>query len=180
MTPLAWTEPKFSLLDFDVVFLPGGHDKGVRQILDSSVIQDHLAAYFPLTRKGGEGKKVVAAICHGVQLLAHTRNPDDKRSLLHSVSTTALPAAFENAAYQSTRLLLGDYYKTYGAGSANVEAVVKACLDDPTKQWKGSVNPGVVWVVEDERLAYLSGRWPGDATALAERVVERVREVKGM
>jgi len=33
----------------DDVFLPGGHDKGIRQILDSQRVHELLAEYFPLT-----------------------------------------------------------------------------------------------------------------------------------
>nr|POE54949.1 uncharacterized protein c14c4.04 [Quercus suber] len=177
--PLSWTDSSFSLRDFDLVFLPGGHDKPVRQLLDNARLHSQLAEFFPLTKHNGTDKKVCAAICHGVQLLAHAKDAD-ARSILHSVSTTALPGAFENAAYQGTRLWMGDYYKTYGAGSANVEDVVKACLDDPAKQWKGSVNPAQPWVVEDENHAYLSARWPGDAQLLGEKVVEAVKKAKGL
>lgn len=180
-SPLAWSSDTFSLRDFDLVFLPGGHDKPVRQLLDNPRLHTLLADFFPLTTRTaapGQGR-VCAAICHGVQLLAHSKDAD-ARSILHSVSTTALPGAFENAAYQSTRLWMGDYYKTYGAGSANVEDVVKACLDDPTVQWKGSVNPAQPWVVEDEKFAYLSARWPGDAELLGNRVVEAVKKAKGL
>jgi putative intracellular protease/amidase len=169
--PIAWSDPGFSLTRFDLVFLPGGHDKAVRQILDSASVQRLLAQYFPLTaRSRGADAKYCAAVCHGVQVLAHAKDSTGK-SVLHDVATTALPGIFESSAYQSTRLFLGDYYKTYGAGSPNVEDYVKEALDAPSEQWRSSANPATPFVVEDEQYNYLSGRWPGDAEALAKRVV---------
>ena len=46
------------------------------------------------------------------------------KSILHECVTTALPARFEQVAFWGTRLVLGDYYKTYGAGSDDVEVSV--------------------------------------------------------
>ncbi|KAK5121457.1 hypothetical protein LTR85_005290 [Meristemomyces frigidus] len=172
--PMSWMREDFSLTDFDVVFLPGGHDKGVRQILDSARVHQLLAEYFPLTKK--PSKKCCAAICHGVQVLANSTGLSGK-SVLQYVTTTALPGLMESAAYQSTRLFLGDYYKTYGAGTANVEDFVKKSLNDPSKQWRSSANPALPFVVEDEGHNYLSGRWPGDAQLLAEKVVRLVHGI---
>lgn len=119
--PHAWTEPSFSLEPFDVLFLPGGHDKGMRQIIDSEALHKLLAAYFPMTRK--PGKKTVAAVCHGVMALAAASLPDGK-SILHDVDTTTLPGTFEGTAFWGTRLFLGDYYKTYGKDSESIEMSV--------------------------------------------------------
>lgn len=170
--PRSWADQHFSLDDIDLVFLPGGHDKGVRQILDSHRVQSLLADYFPLTKK--PSKKFCAAICHGVQVLAHSNAAGDG-SVLSDVTTTALPGIFESSAYNATRLFLGDYYKTYGAGTANVEEVVRSALRDARKQWRSSANPATPFVVQDEHYNYLSGRWPGDAQVLAERVIEVMR-----
>jgi len=143
----------------------------VRQILDSETLHKKLAEYFPHTKRS-QSQKCCAAICHGVQVLAHA-------NVLGDVTTTALPGAFENGAYQSTRLFLGDYYKTYGAGTENVEDTVKSKLQDPEKQWKSSANPAAPFIVVDEGYYYMSGRWPGDAQLLAEKTVEMVKQVKG-
>ena len=72
--PLSWSDSSFTLKDYDLVFLPGGHESSVRQILDSTRVHELLAEYFPLTKK--PGKKSLAAICHGVQVLAHTNDSD--------------------------------------------------------------------------------------------------------
>ncbi len=49
----------------------------------------------------------------------------DGKSAIHDFVTTALPGAFESGIFWGTRVFLGDYYKTYGAGSENVEAYVR-------------------------------------------------------
>jgi putative intracellular protease/amidase len=119
--PLSWMSSDFSLGGYNLVFLPGGHDKGVRQLIDSSVMQKHVSSYFPSTIK--PSSKTVAAVCHGVMVLSETKGSDGK-SVIHECVTTALPACFEEVAFWGTRAFLGDYYKTYGAGSDDVEKSV--------------------------------------------------------
>lgn len=119
--PLAWTAPDFTLDPYDLVFLPGGHEKGVRQVIDSEAVHKLIAEYFPKTKK--PGKKAIAAVCHGVMVLSESKSEDGK-SVIHECVTTALPAFFEQVAYHGTRLFLGAYYKTYGAGSEDVEGSV--------------------------------------------------------
>jgi len=122
--PLAWSDPDFSLLPFDLLYFPGGHEKSMKQIIDSKPLHEHIAEYFPQTRK--PSRKTVAAICHGVQTVSAACLPDG-RSVLHDVTTTALPGAMESSIYWLTRPFLGDYYKTYGKGSENVETIVGPC-----------------------------------------------------
>ncbi|KAF5876575.1 uncharacterized protein Bfra_002980 [Botrytis fragariae] len=171
-SPLSWSSDSFSLDSYDLVFLPGGHEKGVRQLIDSDVMHQHLISYWKGVEK--PGKKHVGAVCHGVMVLSETLTAENK-SIIHDCDTTALPGIFEGAAYWSTRWALGDYYKTYGAGSENVETSVRKRLDDPGKQWKhyAGLQP---FVVEDEKYNYISGRWPGDAQLLADRIVELVKK----
>lgn len=124
-SPLAWSSESFSLSDYDLIFLPGGHDKNVRQLIDSGIMHKHLAAYWKDVKK--PGKKTVAAVCHGVMVLSETMlegDGEEKQSVIHGCDTTALPGAFEGLAFWGTRWVLGDYYKTYGAGSESVETSV--------------------------------------------------------
>lgn len=137
-TPIPWSSPTFNLSPYTLIFLPGGHEKGVRQLIDSPIIQQHLATYFPQTYK--PSKLTVAAICHGVQALSKATLPNGK-SVIHECDTTALPGAFEGVAYQGTRLFMGDYYKTYGKDADSVEVAVKKCLDEPARQFKSSLGP---------------------------------------
>ena len=119
--PRSWTASAFSLAPFDLIFFPGGHEKSVRQIIDSDVVHKLLLNFFPRTRK--PSRKAVAAVCHGVMVLSEARD-EDGRSVLADCVTTTLPATFERVAFWGTRVFLGDYYKTYGAGSQNVETLV--------------------------------------------------------
>ncbi|KAL9096941.1 MAG: hypothetical protein Q9165_000905 [Trypethelium subeluteriae] len=172
-SPSSWSSPSFSLTPFTLVFLPGGHEKGVRQVIDSATVQRALGAYFPQTRK--PSRKAVAAICHGVMALAEGKTAEG-RSVLCDATTTALPGAMEGAAYQGTRLFLGDYYKTYGAGSESVEEFVRKKLNDDKVQYKNSLGLSP-FIVKDERYNYISGRFPPDAKLLADEVVALVGEI---
>lgn len=170
--PAKYTEPAFTLSDFDLVFLAGGHDKGIRQLLDCPHAQKLLVNSFPLTQRALRSKpKYCAAVCHGVQLLAHSRDRDGL-SVLRDLDTTALPSLFEGSISACTRLFLGDYYKTYGAGTDNVAEIVKASLADEGSQFKNSNSLTEPFVVEDKNYRYFSGRWPGDAKLLADMVVK--------
>ncbi|TQV90072.1 ThiJ/PfpI family protein [Cordyceps javanica] len=185
--PASWSAPGFALDAYDLVFLPGGHDRGVRQVIDSPAVHALLAAYFPQTRKP-HGRKAVGAVCHGVMVLSETKTADGgddgepgprgppRRSVLHGVTTTALPARFEQLAFWATRPFLGDYYKTYGAGSATVEESVTAALATPA-DFRSSLSPAAPFVVEDEAHNYVSARFPGDVDLLGQRLVALVKSI---
>lgn len=125
MRALAWTDDGFTLAPYDLVFLPGGHDKGVVQVINSPITHKLMMDYFPQTRK--PSKKNVAAICHGVMVLSESSLADGK-SVLHDATTTALPGFMEQSIFWGTRLFLGDYYKTYGAGSESVQTSVSLII----------------------------------------------------
>ncbi|KAL7955038.1 class I glutamine amidotransferase-like protein [Trichoderma compactum] len=144
--PLSWSDEQFTLDAFDLVFLPGGHDKATKK----------------------PGKKAVGAVCHGVMVLSEAKNPDGS-SVIRDCVTTALPARFEQLAFWGTRLFLGDYYKTYGAGSENVEDSVRKVLASP-KQFKNSIVPSP-FVVEDDNYNYVTARFPGDVELLSQKLV---------
>jgi hypothetical protein len=119
--PLSWSQ-NFSLDSYNLIFLPGGHEKSVRQLIDSPIIHKLLASYFPTTKK--PSSRNVAAVCHGVMVLSESEGLDGK-SVIHECATTALPARFEQVAFWMTRAVMGDYYKTYGVGSDDVEVSVR-------------------------------------------------------
>ena len=93
----------------------------MRQYLGSAVLRDQVARFWALGRP-------VAAICHGVLVLARTRDPATGRSVLAGRRTTCLPKYMERAAYLATAWRLGRYYRTY---PAYVQDEVTAALDDP-------------------------------------------------
>lgn len=173
--PIAWASPEFTLDPYNLVFLPGGHDKGVQQVIDSSIVQSHLADYFPGTERHHGSQKAIAAICHGVLGLSKANDPYGK-SVLYGSTTTALPGIMEQGIWWATRAVLGNYYKTYGAGSDSVEAEVKKRLNFPDIQWKSSLSP-TPFVVEDTMHNYLSGRYPPDAQLLADKAIALVQKI---
>lgn len=162
--------------DYDGVLVPGGHAQGMRTMLESTRAQSIVAHYFAKN-------KPVAAVCHGVLLLARTMNPATGRSVLHGRKTTALTALnMELPAWLTTKPLLGDYYRTYNRSVENeVRSVLAKSADfarGPLVPWRDTarnLRPG--FVVRDGN--YVSARWPGDCHRFAEEFVGMVREYKG-
>ena len=123
--PLAWADVKPD--EFDGLILPGGHAPGMRQYLGSELLRRKVAEYWALGRP-------VGAICHGVLVLARTRDPTTGRSLLYGRRTTCLPKYMERSAFLTTAWRLGRYYRTY---PAYVEDEVRAALRDPADFVRG-------------------------------------------
>lgn len=165
--PAVWAE--LDPAAYDALYLAGGHAPGMRQYLASEVLQGKVLAFWKTGRP-------VAAICHGVLVLARTRDPGTGESVLAGARTTCLPGYMERVAYYTTAWKLGRYYRTY---PAYVEEEVRAALRDPGEQFvrgpitlfsKGTeADDGPAMVVEDGR--YLSARWPGDAYLLAKKLI---------
>jgi len=63
--PLAWGD--LDVEAFDGLWLPGGHAPGMKQYLDSEILRGRVEAFWALDRP-------VAAICHGVLVLARARD----------------------------------------------------------------------------------------------------------
>jgi len=152
---------------FDGLILPGGHAPGMRQYLGSAVLAEQVGRFWRLNRP-------VGAICHGVLVLARTRDPATGRSVLAARRTTCLPKYMERSAYLATAWRLGRYYRTY---PAYVEDEVRAALDDPASQFErgpvtlsargAATDDGPAFVVQDRN--YVSARWPGDAYLFGRR-----------
>jgi putative intracellular protease/amidase len=168
--PVAWSQLRAS--DYDALLLPGGHAPGMRQYLGSAQLQSFVAGFWTGSHKP------VAAICHGVLVLARSKDPSGK-SVLAGARTTCLPKPMERGAYLLTFWKLGRYYRTY---PAYVEDEVKAALDDPRSQFtrgprvlteRGTETDDThAFVVEDGR--YVSARWPGDAYLFARKLLDRL------
>jgi putative intracellular protease/amidase len=166
--PLSWgaLEPG----DYGGLILAGGHAKGMRQYLASAVLQGKVADFW------GTGAPV-GAICHGVLVLARTRDAATGRSMLAERHTTCLPKFMERSAYLATAWRLGRYYRTY---PAYVQDEVTAALADPAQFVRGprgtrrgtATDDGPAFVVEDGN--YVSARWPGDAYLFAKTFLARL------
>ncbi len=169
--PLRWEDlGAGSVSRFDALLLPGGHAAGMRPYLASDTLHRAASAFWALSRP-------VAAICHGVLVLARARD-DSGKSLLHTKRTTCLPKYMERTAYALTAWKLGTYYRTY---PAYVEDEVKAALSNPSQFVRGPLQLVSKGTATDDRPAfvvedgnYLSARWPGDAYLLAKRLVARL------
>lgn len=158
--PLHWNQ--IEVEKFDGIILPGGHAQGMREYLESKILQDAVVKFF-------ESKKPVGAICHGVVLAARSKTAEGK-SVLHGRKTTALLATQEYLAWSLTFAWLGRYYRTY---QQTVESEVTAALASPRDFLKGppplfrdnieNLNRG--FVVKDR--TYVSARWPGDTHLFA-------------
>jgi len=158
------------MASYDGLLLPGGHAPGMRQYLGSVELRRQVARFWALGRP-------VGAICHGVLVLARTRDEATGRSVLAGRRTTCLPKYMERTAYLTTAWRLGRYYRTY---PAYVEDEVRSVLADPAAQFER--GPRVLtrrgtrdddthaFVVQD--AGYLSARWPGDAYLYARRYLE--------
>ncbi len=145
--------------DYDALLLPGGHDKGVKEYLESPVLQSLVVDFFSMN-------KPVAAICHGVVLAARSIDPATGASVISGYKTTALLKSQEMAAFHMTRLWLKDYYLTYPGLTVEDEVTaVLSCAESfvagPRPLFRDSpekLNRG--FTVRDRN--YLSARWPGD------------------
>ena len=175
--PISWSAIADGLAAqrFDAVLLPGGHAPGMREYLESPLLQSAVSAFF-------ERDLPVAAICHGTVLAARSRVPQGDnagRSVLYGRRTTGLTRQLEMLAWRLTRHRLGDYYRTY---PQTVQDEVAAALRSPLDFLTGTPAllrdsdrmQRVGFTVRDGR--YLSARWPGDAHRFAYALVGMLAE----
>jgi putative intracellular protease/amidase len=168
--PIPWSA--IDVGSHDAMLLPGGHAPGMRQYLEGETLFARAAAF----AKTG---KPLAAICHGVLVLARARDEATGKPVLASRRTTCLPKYMERTAWMITAWKLGSYYRTY---PEYVEDEVRAALDDAQIQFdrgprvltkKGTRDDdSAAFVVEDG--SYLSARWPGDAYLLGKMLVNKL------
>ena len=171
VSPIRWAECRVD--DFAALYLAGGHAQGMKQYLEGAEVQRVTVEMFGTD-------KPIAAICHGVLVAARSKRADGS-SVLQGLRTTCLPKYMERAAYFSTFWRRGRYYRTY---PMYVEDEVRAALAAPSDFVRGPRNlskrgtrddDSAAFVVEDGR--YMSGRWPGDASLLAKKLIQRLAAV---
>ncbi len=178
---------------YDGLVLPGGHRaRGMREYLESPVLQRFVAAFF-------ESGKPVGAICHGVVLAARARSASGA-SVLRGRTTTALTWSLERSAWRLGRIARfwdPNYYRTYSEGSndpagyCSVQAEVTRALASPgdfldvprsapdyalktsglARDSASDARPA--WVVRDGN--YVSARWPGDVYTFARTFIDVLR-----
>ena len=159
--------------EYEGIYLPGGHDKGVKEYLESDILQSIMPHFF-------NNNKKIGAICHGVLLLARSRDPQTNKSVLYDYRTTSLLKSQELLAYHLTRLWLKDYYLTYPG--LTVEEQVKSFLRSDAQFIRGPLpmfrdsfnNLKYGFCVRDRN--YLSARWPGDIYTLSFELIKMLSE----
>lgn len=147
--------------NFSLLVLPGGHAKGMRQYLESKALQEKVLAF-------ARAKTPIAAICHGVVVLARTIDPATGKSVLAGRRVTSLTKSLERTAYLLTAWKLGDYYRTYPEYVQDevIRAVGERKLFETGPLLASYGNP---FTVRDGEL--LTARWPGDASRFAAEAV---------
>jgi putative intracellular protease/amidase len=172
--------------DFGALLLPGGHAQGMREYLESAVLQRAVTNLF-------DAGKPVAAICHGVVLAARSISLRSGRSVLHGRKTTALTWQLEHNAWLMSRYAGRwwdrNYYRAYSerpgepSGYRSVQAEVTRALAQPEdfldvparapdrlRKASGLFRDSPrdsrpAFVVRDGN--YVSARWPGDVHTFA-------------
>jgi putative intracellular protease/amidase len=180
---------------FDALLLPGGHAPGMREYLESPLLQTAVAAFF-------DSNKPVAAVCHGVVLAARSKSRKTGKSVLHGRKTTALTWKLEKSAWDLTRYFARfwdpGYFRTYREGPddppghmgvqqevtralAAPEDFLDVAADAPHRWRKTSglfrddpANDKPAWVVRDGN--YISARWPGDVHTFAKTFIAVLAE----
>lgn len=152
--------------DFEAVSLTGGHAPGMKQYLESEILQRKMVVFF---RQG----KVIGAICHGLLVLARAIDPATGKSVLWDYTVTALTKDLEFSGYALTFWLLGRRYRTYPCYVADE---VRGVLKEPRNFKNGLL---MVWpfLVQDRNL--VTSRWPLDAPLYAKRFAEMVEAKTG-
>lgn len=159
--------------DYDSILLPGGHDKGVKEYLESKILQNLIPKFFSNNKK-------VGAICHGVITLARSIDAKTKKSVIYNYKTTSLLKQQELLAYKLTKFWLKNYYLTYP--NITVEEEVISVLKQREQYKYGSkpvfrdtlkkIKRG--FVVRDRN--YISARWPGDIYRFTKVYIEMLNE----
>lgn len=104
--PIKYTD--INVADYDALLLAGGHAPGMKQFLESKIIQEKTAQFF-------RQDKCVGAICHGALVLARSIDPETGKSVIYNYKTTSLTKLLEIIGYASTFWLLGRRFRTYNA-----------------------------------------------------------------
>jgi len=160
--------------NYDGIFLPGGHHKGVRVYLESEYLQNTVSSFF-------EADKIVGAICHGVLLAAKSTNKKNGKSVLYHVKTTALLKKQERLAYYLTKYILGEYYLTYP--ETTVEDEVKKALKTPENFVYGSLPlrrdkpTQLKYGFSLRHNNYISARWPGDIYSITFGFLNMIKNI---
>jgi len=160
-TPIRYEQ--INVDDYDAILLTGGHAPGMKQFLESKVLQEKIIGFF-------KRNKGIGAICHGLLPLARAIDPETGKSVLYDYKATSLTKILEQIGYASTFWLLGRRFRTY---DAYVEDETRAALKDPRQYSSGWLF--VPHVVLDRNLV-TSRYWLFDAMSYSVKFAEMVEQ----
>jgi putative intracellular protease/amidase len=160
LNPIVFQE--IQVEDYDLLHLPGGHAKGMKQYLESRILQHYVVSFF-------KKNKIVGSICHGGIVLVRSIDPETGKSIVYHKKMTALTKLLERAAYYVSAWKLGDYYRTYPAYVQD-----EVCEKLANKNQFKTGNPMKPMVVEDGNL--VTARWPLDAYLYAETLISKLEK----
>lgn len=160
--------------DYSGIIIPGGHSPNARKYYESKILQNVIVEFFKYN-------KAIGAICHGVLLVARSKDPKTGKSVIYDYKTTSLLERQELFSYYLTCLWLGRYFKTY---PVTVEKEVKAVLSDKSNFKEGNLglrrdsvkNPQIGYSLRDKN--YISARWFGDAFNFSNEFLQSVKSMQ--
>jgi putative intracellular protease/amidase len=147
--------------DFDAIHLSGGHAPGMRQYLDSEVLQRAVVDFH---RAG----KLIGAICHGVLVPARAIDPVTGKSVLDGHAATTLTLPLEKWAFRITVLRTGLRYRTYWKYT---ETEVREAVGKTGRVERGE-SAEKPFAVSDGQ--FVTGRYPPDVPLYAETFIKKL------
>lgn len=150
--------------DFDAIHLSGGHAPGMKQYLDSRVLQQRVVDFC-------RGGKLVGAVCHGTLIPARAIDPATGRSVISGRRFTTLTLPLEKWAFRITWYRVGRRYRTYWKYT---ETEVREAVAPDGELLRGEAVE-VPFVVEDG--TFISARYPLDVPAYADAFVRRLQKL---
>ena len=159
--PIKYTDIEVG--NYDALLLTGGHAPGMKQFLESRILQEKVVGFF-------KSNKGVGAICHGLLVLARAIDPATGKSVIYDYRTTSLTKLLEMIGYASTFWLLGRRFRTYDAYVADE---VRAALRNKN-QYSSGIIP-LSHVVVDRNLV-TSRYWLFDAMPYSLKFAEMVEK----
>jgi putative intracellular protease/amidase len=147
---------------YAALLLPGGDAPGMRQYLESPVLQSKVLQFW-------QKDKLIGAICHGLLVLARTIDPQTGHSMLYGHKVTAVPKSLDRLAYRFDSWFLKHGYIMY---SSCVADEVRACLEYPGDYAPGP-NMFSPYVFSDGNL--VTSRWYLDAEVFAQRFADELQ-----
>lgn len=149
---------------FDAVHLSGGHAQGMRQYLDSTVLQRSVVDFV-------QAGKLVGAICHGVLVPARAIDPSTGKSVLDGHRATTLTLPLEKWAIRTTFFRVGRRYRTYWKYT---ETEVRQAVGAGGSILRGESIESP-FVVDDGQ--FVTGRYPLDVPLYAQTFVKKLTAV---